>query len=366
MKFIYFILLLFSIHLSVYSQQLNESFAYGSWIGKIKMGDTNPELVFNIFTDSLGVLAGNLGVPSKGIQGISLSKVRIMQDSVVFELAAAQASFKGIFKKEEGIINGIWTESQSEYILILEPLTKEINYDNLKRENTSSLPLKFTSKNFKFYSENEDSKALRGLSKTLENNYPRIIKNMQTTFNSKIDVFIYPNIKAFHRAVGYPDAPDWVVGAAGKNELKMVSPLNPGRTHTYESLMKAIVHELAHTVVLNERKNGQVGLPNWLNEGYAYYEAKQLTEAERAKIQSALLNNEILSWNELEQANTTEFGEIGGYGISATIIEFLVTTYGFDKLKQFIITPENVEGIYKVSKSDLEILWLEYLKDNTK
>ena len=47
---------------------------------------------------------------------------------------------------------------------------------------------------------------------------------MQTSFNSKIDVYIYPDLKTFHSAVNYPDAPDWVVGAASKNELKMVSP----------------------------------------------------------------------------------------------------------------------------------------------
>ena len=70
----------------------------------------------------------------------------------------------------------------------------------------------------------------------------------------------------------------------------------------------------------------------------------------------------IPSWNELEKANTAAFGDINGYLISATIIEFLVESYGLDKLKQFIIEPESVAKIYTISKEDLENLWLKYLK----
>jgi RNA polymerase sigma-70 factor (ECF subfamily) len=187
---------------------------------------------------------------------------------------------------------------------------------------------------------------------------------MQTSFNSKIDVFIYPDVQSFHNAINVPDAPDWVVGAANKNELIMVSPLNPGSAHTYESLIKAIVHEFTHTVVLNFRKNGLVGLPNWLNEGYPYYEANQLSESQRKLVQSNLINNTTPSWSELEKADSYQFGDLNGYPISATFIEFLIESYGIDKLKQFIIEPESVKKIYNMSKEDLEVLWLKHLKQN--
>ncbi len=362
MKFRFLILILCSIIINGCNQQTNKSIAPSSWIGKVKMGDANPEVVFNIFKDSLGQLAGNIGVPSKGVQGIPLSKIYIKQDSIIMEISAAQASYKGIFEKDGNIINGIWTEPTNKSPLTLVPLTKEIDYDNFKKENTSSLTLEFTSENFNFYSEKQDIKVLEDLSNVLESNYLQLIKNMQTSFNSKIDVFIYPNIKSFHNAINQPDAPDWVVGAASKNELKMVTPLNPGSEHSYESLMKAIVHELTHTIVLNFRKQGLVGLPNWLNEGYAYYEAKQLNEAQRELVHAQLLNKSIPSWNELEKANNFQFGDMNGYPISATIIEFLVKSHGLVKLKQFIIEPENVEKIYKVTKEELEDLWLEDLK----
>jgi hypothetical protein len=361
MKINFFLTLLFILHLTAYGQQTSKSITQSSWIGKIKMGDTNPELVFNIFSDSSGALSGDLGLPSKGIQGIPLSRVHIENDSIVLEISAAQASYKGIFAKDKMTIDGIWTESQSIYPLILKPLNKEIDYDNYKKENASSLDLEYTSKHFNFHSEKDDVKSLESLSKTLENNYLRITQNMRTTFNSKIQVFIYPSLTAFHNSIGYPDAPEWVVGAAGRSELKMVSPINPGSVHTEESLKKAIVHELVHAVVLNFRKGGLVGLPIWLNEGYAFYEADQLGENEVEKIKSLSQNNELPTWQELEQANTSQFGDMGGYGISASIAEFLIETYGYDKLKQFIIAPENTIEIYEVSIADLETLWLASL-----
>jgi hypothetical protein len=84
--------------------------------------------------------------------------------------------------------------------------------------------------------------------------------------------------------------------------------------------MKAIVHELAHTIVLNFRKQGLVGLPNWLNEGYAYYEANQLNETQVALVHTQLVKKTIPSWDELEKANNYQFGDMNGYPISATII----------------------------------------------
>lgn len=216
MKFKILVLLFCTLSISGYSQQTNNSIIPSSWIGKIKMGDANPELVFNIFLDSLGQQAGNLGIPSKGIQGIALDKVLFKQDSIILEISVAQASYKGVLDDDRKVINGIWKEGQNTFPLVLTPLTEKIDYSNFKRENTSSLNMEFTSENFNLYSKKQDVKVLEDLSKVLESNYVRISKDMQTSFDSKIDVFIYPDTKAFHRAINFSDAPDWVVGAASK------------------------------------------------------------------------------------------------------------------------------------------------------
>jgi Peptidase MA superfamily len=341
----------------------NEKLISGSWIGAIKMGNDNPDLVLNLFADSSGALAGNLSVPGKGIKDLPLSGVKIEQDSILLEIAAAQARFKGAFTEDELSNEGTWNEGENSYQLRLVPLTEEIDYENVKHEISSSLNLEATSAHFELYSEKKDREVLENLSEILERNYKVITDHLNTEFENKIRGYIYPDLHTFHKAINYPEAPDWVVGAAGRNELKMVSPLNPGSVHSYESLMQAIVHEFAHTVVLNIREHGVVGLPNWLNEGYASYEADQLTDNQRKLIQSSLLNKTIPSWNELKEANTAQFGDMGGYGFSATIIEFLVQSYGFDKLRKFFLKPESVEGIYDVSEKKMETLWLKYLRN---
>lgn len=333
-----------------------------SWIGTIKMGDATPELVFYIYEDSLEETVGHLGIPSKGIEKVPFDRVLISQDSINFNISAALASFKGVLNESQKTIDGIWKEGENEFPITLSPLDKTIDYTKSRKVNTSSLDLGLTDEFFNYYSEKKDSTVLEELSKTLNSEYLRIVKNMNTAFDSKIDVLIYPDTKAFHKAINYPDAPDWVVGAASKNELKMVSPLNPGNVHSYESLMQAIVHELVHTVVLNFRNNGLVGLPNWLNEGYAYYEAGQLAEEELKLVQSKVLKKDIPTWQELEEANTSQFGELGGYGMSASIVKFLIETYGYQKFKQYLIAPKNTKGIYEMTQKDLELKWLDYIR----
>lgn len=256
---------------------------------------------------------------------------------------------------------------------------------------TNAMALHHSSQHFDFYSTENDSKTLNNISKKLEKNYDRITEHLQTQFSKKIRVLIYPNIESFHKAIHKPNAPGWVVGTAAINELKMVSPLNPGKVHTYQSLMQVIVHELVHTAVLNMRthrglvglpewfnggfshlevsqigddmRRGLVRLPKWLSEGYAFYEAEQMTDdmREAAKLHSQ--KNAPPSWVELDKANTAEFGKIHGYTYSVLIIEFLVTTYGFEKLIELIKEPEDIEAIYGRTKENLEKLWLSYIKN---
>ncbi|MBU2465108.1 MAG: hypothetical protein KJ615_02095, partial [Bacteroidetes bacterium] len=342
----------------------NEKLIPGSWIGAIKMGDENPDLVFNLFEDSTGAPAGNLSVPAKGVKELPLSSVTIEGRTVTLAIEAAQARFTGVLDSYGSSLEGNWQEGENSYQLTLKPLTEKIDDATQKQKNNSSLSLALTTAHFEFYSKEKDSGVLEDLAKELEKNYAEITGHMRTEFKEKIRVYIYPDLSAFHKAVNYPEAPDWVVGAAGKNELKMVSPLNPGSAHSYESLMQAIVHEFAHTVVLNIREHGAVGLPNWLNEGYAYYEADQLTPSQRRALQSRISQKTIPEWDEIREASTSQFGEMGGYEISATIIEFLVQSYGFDKLRQFIITPGSVEKIYGMSEVMLEKLWMDYMIKN--
>ena len=230
-------------------------------------------------------------------------------------------------------------------------------------QNTDSLNLAKESQHFAFYSTNDDIEILDSLAITLENNYSRITNRLGIQIDNKINVKVFPNVKSFHVAIDSPDAPDWVVGTSNGDELMMVSPLNPGSSHTYKSLMQVIVHEFVHTAVdYARREKESTELPRWLSEGYAQYEAGQINDYIRKLVKSSLIDQTPPTWTQLDTASPMEFGNMNGYGLSVTIVEFLVVKYGIDKLVLLIKEPENIEIIYGLSKNILEKQWIQYLE----
>jgi hypothetical protein len=143
----------------------------------------------------------------------------------------------------------------------------------------------------------------------------------------------------------------------------MVSPLNPGSYHTYQSLMQVIVHEFVHLAVYEVRADKEMtGFPKWLSEGYACYEAGQINDYIRKTIESSVSEKTPPTWTQLENASEIEFGQMNGYGFATTIVEFLIVKYGINKLVLLIKEPDNIETIYGLSKDTLEKQWIQYLK----
>lgn len=232
----------------------------------------------------------------------------------------------------------------------------------LAGQNTESLNLEKESQHFAFYSTKGDIDVLDSLALTLENKYSGITNRLGVQIEKKINVKVFPDIKAYHVAINYPDAPDWVVGNSNGSELMMVSPLNPGSVHTYASLLQVIVHEFVHIAVSYARGDKSwTGFPRWLNEGYAQYEAGQINEHIRKSVESSLMGKTPPTWTQLDTVSVMEFGKMNGYAISVTIVDFLINTYGIDKLVSLIKEPENIETIYDLSKNDLEKQWIQYL-----
>ena len=230
-------------------------------------------------------------------------------------------------------------------------------------QNRDSLNLAKESQHFAFYSTHGDIEVLDSLAITLENNYSRITNRLGIQIGGKINVKVFPNVRSFHDGINYPDAPDWVVGSSIDDELLMVSPLNPGSYHTYKSLVQVLVHEFVHIVVYYARGGtGSTPLSRWLSEGYAQYEAGQINDNIRKIVKTSLTDKTPPTWTQLDSASAMEFGKMNGYGLSVTIVEFLIVTYGIDKLVLLIKEPENIEIIYGLSKNILEKQWIQYLE----
>lgn len=344
---------------NILAQTIKSNDIIGIWMGNVKMGDDFPRLVFEISLDNDRLLNGTVGSPDKGIKGILLSAIEVEYDSVTFKINAAMAEFNGLLSSDKKSIEGVWKEGESKQNIVL----KSVSLEELEDSNPiKKFPYKLQHSNdyFDFYLEDKDINGLHDLEKMLNKNFLELTSIMETNFADKIAVIIYPDIKEFHKAINFEDAPDWVVGAARKNELKMVSPLNPGRVHDYGSLIKSIVHELCHAVVINMQEQGQAGLPKWLDEGFAFYYAKQFTKENRDLLKAAN-QADIPTWESLNNSTTAEFGDLNGYIFSASIVDFLISNYSYDSIRKLILQPNDYQTIFGSSELELERKYRAYL-----
>ncbi len=216
------------------------------------------------------------------------------------------------------------------------------------------IKLRQESDHFSYYSTKTDKESLDDLEEQLESNYERISKNLQVTLDEKIKVTIYPNISDFHKAIGKIAAEEWLVGVARKNEILMVSPLNPGRIHTYETLMKVIVHEYTHILVGNINYNTDV----YLNEGIAVVEANQIDNNTRYYLKEVAKSDKLPSVDEMKN----NYGKLEQpYFLSGGFVEFIVNTYGYDKIIDLIKAPDDIENIIGSKKEEIISKWNEYI-----
>lgn len=221
-------------------------------------------------------------------------------------------------------------------------------------EDPKTIKLRQESDHFNFYSIKIDKESLNDLEENLESNYERIAKDLQVTLDEKIKVTIYPNISEFHKAIGMEDAEDWLVGLARNGEIMMVSPLNPGSVHNYESLMKVIVHEYTHILVENIKSNTAA----YLNEGIAVVEANQINENSKYYLKEVAKADKLPSIDEM-QNNYSKLEQ--PYEVSGGFVDFIVNKYGYDKIIDLIKEPDDIENIIGSTKEEIIAKWSEYI-----
>ena len=196
--------------------------------------------------------------------------------------------------------------------------------------------------------------------KVLSNNYDRVADSLNTSFSHKIIVDIYPDLATYHAAIGWPTAPDWVVGnATGDDKIDMVSPYNPGPAHTFSSIINVVTHEMVHNFVAYLTPGFSV--PIWINEGAATFLAYQT--ASNAAVCSYVTQNshEIPTLTQLGSGGVA-FGDLGGYTFAYTIAEFIVTEQGgAQALSSLMSSGMNFSLVGFTNEQSFEYAWNRYL-----
>lgn len=120
----------------------------------------------------------------------------------------------------------------------------------------------------------KDQKVYQDIIDQLKANVDRIVALLRHEPSKKITIEIYPDLHAFHQAVGEPDAPNWFMGMIEGDKIKIASPLNPGPDHTYQSILKSTVHLFTMWMV----KDINPAAPKWIYQGLGGYEAGLMTK----------------------------------------------------------------------------------------
>ncbi|MBD2863125.1 RNA polymerase sigma factor [Paenibacillus oceani] len=174
----------------------------------------------------------------------------------------------------------------------------------------------------------------------------------------KLTIQIYPDLAAFHRAVGEPDAPDWFMGVIDGTTIKIVSPLNPGPAHTYRSVLQSAVH--LFTILLVKQVNPIS--PKWLYQGLGGYEAGLMTKEHiRRSIRKTVECDEVPTFEDLED-DSWDFERKKGFQYAYTLAEYILRDYGEEGLNRLIRTPADFEDALRCSEPEFRSRWIKFLK----
>ncbi len=186
----------------------------------------------------------------------------------------------------------------------------------------------------------------------LEDDFERITAHLNHQPSAKIDVEIYPNLQSFHTAVNHQAGLEWFIGEAESGKIRMVTPLNPGPRHTFETVMQTAVHEFTHLIVdeMTDRN-----IPAWLDEGIATYESGQRQpQFVAARIEQNLPGIADLNFNSGTDSNTA-------YAFSYTVIEFIMQEFGINYVVALVTNEGDFEETLNMSKTEFEQAWQAFI-----
>ncbi|PYY25900.1 RNA polymerase sigma factor [Paenibacillus illinoisensis] len=107
------------------------------------------------------------------------------------------------------------------------------------------------------------NKVYHDLFEELKSNVERIITTYRHRPSQKIAIELYPDLPTFHQAINEPDAPNRFMGTYEDNKIKIVSPLNPGPEHTYQTVLRHTISLFTMWLVNDINPLA----PKWLTHG---------------------------------------------------------------------------------------------------
>lgn len=221
-----------------------------------------------------------------------------------------------------------------------------------------------SSSHFRLFCEKDESAIADLIITEAEKAFEKISIDLQHEWDSKkqISIRIYPDLQALHEAIGWKDAPDWLVGTYRSQSLTilLVSPHRPGPRHTFESIFCSLKHNLAAAFIQDKYKQS---IPRWMRAGIAMHEADQLFLAKRRLKQLSQDHTLIPTLCALETESLQEFEKCSGYACSYALIDFLQERWSWEAVLTLANDYAAFEHILQISQDRFYRDWIHFIDE---
>lgn len=208
--------------------------------------------------------------------------------------------------------------------------------------------------NFVFYGH-DDQEFINQLSSTIEIDYKSLSQHFNYHLTEKQSIYLYSNQNRLFSAFGMNSAPSWV--RAGS--MWEILHLAPKETFDDRNPNRLLHHILTESILYHINST----IPYWLQQGVAAYESKWLScdDIKRSILkQKAMINN--LDLSDLSE-HFQLFRESNGHELTFSLIEYIVITYGYSLLNDFVRNPNETKRIFKLNSQTLLENWKTFISN---
>jgi hypothetical protein len=183
----------------------------------------------------------------------------------------------------------------------------------------------------------------------------------------KPKVIIYRSSEELKDAVLFEQ--EWTGALAFTSYNIILTAVSSG---SFEWAKDALPHEITHLLV-EEAVFGPFGdIPTWLNEGLAQYSESEMDSYSRGILNTAIAEDTLISIKSLSGSFPTDSsGAYLAYAESRTVVEFLIGSFGWEKMRQLLdvykdgsTNDKALLAVYGFDVNSLEAQWKDYINAN--
>jgi hypothetical protein len=209
-----------------------------------------------------------------------------------------------------------------------------------------------------------DQSFAQGLMEAVQQALGRLNDYTGVELERPVKLYIYADSQDLQGSMIYPQ--EWTGGVAFTRYGIMAIGISE---ENLDWGVRAIAHELTHLVIHQVTLNPYNSLPTWLDEGLAMHSEGPLDATFVNYLNGAIAEDSFISVQSLASPFSAYVGEAAlSYAQSYSLVEFLITSYGQDKMFGLLSTfragatyDGALEKVYGFDMDGLDALWQEWV-----